>query len=314
MILVAGEALIDIVNNNANTTEFTAIMGGSAYNVACALGILETQPTFACPISTDSFGDLLLKGLEKHGVSVGLTPRVSAPTPLAIVNFTADNQPSYSFYRQGTADRAIDQFALKDAVAKKTKMLHITGFCLNEADDYTHWVKLVHAVKDNNGIISVDPNVRAGLITNEEEYRERIQSLMALAHVVKVSDEDLAYLYPNITPEDAKQELASRTQLAIITLGSQGAEAFWNEQRISVSSFGLSELVDTVGAGDCFSAAYLYGLHTLAITKPTEIADLSPDQLSSLLTFASAAAAINCGRKGCQPPSISEINVFLKKQ
>lgn len=312
MILVAGEALIDIVNNNANTTEFTAITGGSAYNVACALGILETQPTFACPISTDSFGDLLLKGLEKHGVSVGLTPRVSAPTPLAIVNFTADNQPCYSFYRQGTADRAIDQFALKDAVPKNTRMLHITGFCLNDADDYTHWMRLVHAVKDNNGIISVDPNVRAGLITDEENYRERIQSLMALAHVVKVSDEDLVYLYPNMTPEDAKQELASRTQLAIITLGSQGAEAFWNGQLISVSSFGLSELVDTVGAGDCFSAAYLYGLHNLGMKSPKEIADIVPDQLSSLLTFASAAAAINCGRKGCQPPTLNEIKLSLK--
>lgn len=308
MIVVAGEALVDMVAKDMRPPQpvLTAAPGGSAFNVACALGLLACQTGFICPLSQDSLGQLLCRRLEQCGVKALLQPAVSAATPLALVTVDHNNQAHYSFYREGTADRLIGDFALESALPKETTLLHITGFCLNEADDYQHWITLINAAKQQGAIISVDPNVRANLVSDPEDYRRRINDLINLADIVKVSDEDLLYLAEQQSIEDASQQLAARVKLAIITYGADGARAFYQQQSIAVPANSIDHLVDTIGAGDCFAAAYLYGVQQ-AIDATKDINTLKAKDLQKILKFAAQAAAINCTRQGCQPPTLAEL-------
>lgn len=310
MILIAGEALVDMVARDDDKQQFTGVPGGSAYNVACALGLLEAKALFACPISKDPLGDVLLNRLQKCGATPYFQQRVNAPTPLALVNVDENGQPSYSFYREGTADRALTQIDQQEWTTGHVNIMHITGFCLNEADDYSQWIKLVQGAKAQGAIISVDPNVRESLINDPNNYRKRIKALLAMAHIVKVSDEDLQYLYPEFTLPDGIKALQRLTLLSIITLGAKGADVYCDGRHVNVAARKLETIVDTVGAGDCFSAAYLYQLYRLKIFKPDQLTELSKEQLGHILLFASTAAAINCGRKGCQPPSAEEITNY----
>lgn len=310
MIIIAGEALVDMVAAKGEQQQFSGIPGGAAFNVACALGLLDAKPSFACPISTDNFGKMLLERMNTCKVTALLQPRVTAPTPLALVTVDNNSQPSYSFYREGTADRMLHQFNMQDVAPPTTTLLHISGFCLNEFKDFQEWMKLVNAAKANGAIISVDPNVRDSLISDPNAYRDRIKSLLAIADVVKVSDEDLQYLYPDITLDDAKAVLRTLTSLSIVTLGSKGADIHWDGKDVHVDAHKLDKIVDTVGAGDCFSAGYLYQLNHLGITQADHIASLTQEQVVTMVKFASTAAAINCGRKGCQPPTVTEINDY----
>ena len=307
MILIAGEALVDMVAKSDNKQEFAAIPGGSAFNVACALGLLGATTTFACPISKDTLGDVLMNTMQRCGVSPYLSQRTAAHTPLALVNVNELGQPSYAFYREGTADRMLEPLNLQKSL-DGIHIMHITGFCLNEATDYRQWLKLVKQAKAEGAIISVDPNVRESLISDPDDYRERIKALLAIADVVKVSDEDLHYLYPDITLAAAVEKLKQLVALAIITYGAKGAEAYCAGKKSFEAAQKVEQLVDTVGAGDCFSAAYIYQLYRLEIFKAEQLAQLTKEQLSKVLIFASTAAAINCGRKGCQPPTVDEVN------
>ena len=308
MILIAGEALVDMVASNKQ--QFTGVPGGSAYNVACALGLLDANVTFACPFSQDSLGSLLLDRLQHCGVSAFLPERVDAPTPLALVTVDENSQPTYSFYREGTADRLLAQLGEQTTAITSIKIMHITGFCLNDATDFIEWLGLVKAAKAQGAIISVDPNVRESLIDDPKEYRERIKSLLAIAHIVKVSDEDLLYLYPEDTLDAAVEALQQLTLLAIITLGSKGADIYWDGNSTHVDARVVDNIVDTVGAGDCFSAAYLYQLNQLQTFEPAQLTELTQTQIHDIVSFASTAAAINCGRKGCQPPTVKEIENY----
>jgi len=310
VIIIAGEALVDMVANQDKKQTFTGVPGGAAYNVACALGLLETQPGFVCPISNDKLGDLLLARMQECGAEYLLKQRVNAPTPLALVTVDDNSQPSYSFYRQGTADRMLHHYDMHKVAPTNTQIVHITGFCLNEADDYQQWLTLINAARAQGAIISVDPNVRESLISDPEDYRKRIKALLAIAHIVKLSDEDLQYLYPELSLADAQEKLQSLTLLSIITLGSKGAQIICDGRTLHIDARKIEHIVDTVGAGDCFSAAYLYQLQYFGITKPEQLTLLDKQQMIDMVTFASTAAAINCGRKGCQPPTVDEIKNY----
>ena len=307
MILIAGEALIDMVSDPAQASRFSAHPGGAAYNVACALGLLGAKPGFVCPISQDTLGNLLLERLAECDASAVLPHRVRAPTPLALVTVDENSQPSYSFYREGTADRALAEFAMDNVAPTATTMMHISGFCLNEANDYQHWLTLVKSILKQGALLSVDPNVRANLVTDKDDYLARIHQLMEMAHVVKVSDEDLLYLCPGKDLAKAKQALAAKVPLLIVTLGAKGAEALYQGETVTVPAQKVTKMADTVGSGDCFAGTYLYGLEQAGVTGAEDIHKLSTAQLHEILSLAAKAAAINCERHGCQPPTLAEL-------
>jgi len=307
MILVAGEALMDLVHSQEVMTKITAFPGGAGFNVACALGNLGAATSFAYPISNDKMGGVLLARLTKHGVRYALNSRTILPTPLALVSITDGGQADYRFYRQGTADSSLSNYNPQDMLTSEVTALHLTGFTLNDKENFDFWYRLAVNAKKNGCMVSLDPNVRPVLITNPTEYRERIWRLIDLADVVKVSDEDLAYLAPDTTLDKSSAVIANSSMLAIITLGESGCNVLHHGVTTHVDAVPVDNFVDSIGAGDCFSAGYLLKMAELGLFNAESLRGISKMQIKCIFSFAALNASINCSRKGCQPPAIEEL-------
>jgi len=307
MILVAGEALMDLVQSKEITTNINAFPGGAGFNVACALGNLGAAVSFAYPISNDKMGGVLLAQLTKHGVHYALNSRAILPTPLALVSITGEGQADYRFYRQGTADSGLSNYNPQDMLTSEVTALHLTGFTLNDKENFDFWYRLAVNAKKNGCMVSLDPNVRPVLITNPTEYRERIWHLIDLADVVKVSDEDLSYLAPDKTLDESSAVIANSSTLAVITLGESGCNVLHHGVTTHVDAAPVDNFVDTIGAGDCFSAGYLLKMAELGLFNAGSLRGISKMQIKSIFSFAALNASINCSRKGCQPPAIEEL-------
>ena len=304
MITVGGENLIDLVQitEDGGVQEFRALPGGSQYNCASALGRLGTRPHYITPISTDSLGELLADTLEESRVVV-TSERVDAPSSLAVVTLQ-DGQPSYQFYRDGTAERRISAESLGAVIPADTRVFQIGSLSLCDGDDADVWAKLFIELAQQGVACTLDPNVRPAFVTDPATYRSRLEGMIKVASLVKLSDEDLGWLYPDADPETKAVELAagSQAQLFVLTKGSQGASLITHSHRVEVEAAPVTVLQDTVGAGDTFMAALIYQfLQSPDFTSETVIRDVGH--------FAAKAAAINCERVGCNPPSLDEIRI-----
>ena len=304
MITVGGENLIDLVQmtEKNGVPEFKALPGGSQYNCASALGRLGTRPHYITPISTDSLGELLADTLEESGVVVA-SERVDAPSSLAVVTLQ-DGQPSYQFYRDGTAERRISAESLGAVIPADTRVFQIGSLSLCDGADAEVWAQLFTDLAQRGVACTLDPNVRPAFVTDPATYRSRLEGMIKVASLVKLSDEDLGWLYPDADPETKAVELAagSQAQLFVLTKGSQGASLITHSHRVEVEAAPVTVLQDTVGAGDTFMAALIYQfLQSPDFGSEAAIRDVG--------RFAAKAAAINCERVGCNPPSLDEIRI-----
>ena len=304
MITVGGENLIDLVQmtEKHGVPEFKALPGGSQYNCASALGRLGTRPHYITPISTDSLGELLADTLVESGVVVA-SERVDAPSSLAVVTLQ-DGQPSYQFYRDGTAERRVSAESLGAVIPADTLVFQIGSLSLCDGTDAEVWAQLFTDLAQRGVACTLDPNVRPAFVTDPATYRSRLEGMMKVASLVKLSDEDLGWLYPDADPETKAAELAagSQAQLFVLTKGSQGASLITRSHRVEVEAAPVSALKDTVGAGDTFMAALIYQfLQSPDFGSEAAIRDVG--------RFAAKAAAINCERVGCNPPSLDEIRI-----
>ena len=195
MFVVGGESLIDLVPVSAAPgAERQALPGGSPFNCAIALSKLGNATGFLCPISTDSFGDMLLTPLAAAGVELLLKQRVDAPTTKAIVTFNEKMQASYVIERG--ADRAFTADGLLAALPEGVKVLQIGGFAPIEPEDAAAWLAVAETAIAGGVVVTMDINVRPLLVKDEGGYRRHLSRLLDLAHVIKFSDEDHAWLEP----------------------------------------------------------------------------------------------------------------------
>lgn len=312
MFVVGGESLIDLVPVSGEPgAERKALAGGSPFNCAIALSKLGNDVGFLCPISQDEHGDLLLAPLAEAGVEVLLTERVAAPTTKAIVSFNDKMQASYVFERG--ADRDFSRSSLLSALPDTVELYQIGGFCPILASDAAIWSDVVKAAIGRGATISIDINVREKLVADAAGYRERLGHFLDLAHVIKLSEEDHEWLHPGLSIEAHVDALLDRPncELVVVTLGEQGSRAFTQQASASVSIFKPEVFGDTVGAGDSLMAGILTWLAEAQALKAGQMMDLSETQLSGMLRFGAVVAGINCGRKGCQPPSRAEVDAVL---
>ncbi|MDL5206425.1 PfkB family carbohydrate kinase [Streptomyces sp. ALI-76-A] len=227
------------------------------------------------------------------------------PTTLAAVHLREDGSAAYSFHANGTADRGLlpeHLAALPDGgTLPAGTALHLGSLGLLLEPLASTLDGLIRR-EAGRRLVSLDPNVRPGLVTDRATYLRRFAEWVALADVVKASDEDLAWLHPG-EPYEAVAErwLASGAGLVLITFGSRGAWAVGRDARVHVPAPSV-QVVDTVGAGDAFTAGVLAHLHHTGRLSREGVDHLGADKLARLLSYAVEIAADTCTRAGAQPP------------
>ncbi len=309
MIAVGGENLIDFVyaSDVDGLPSYVAHPGGSPFNVAMAAGRQDVDVTYMNPISSDRLGDLLAERLLSSNVKLGMA-RAEQPSSLAVVSLQ-DGIPSYGFYRDGTAERQITRATLDTALPQGTKIFHIGSGGLTGGVDAEIWEDFFNACKGAGIMVSLDPNVRPSLVEDETVYRARIKRMVANTDILKLSDEDLLWLYEGMDFAAAKAACLadSGAAISVFTRGGDGAEGVCGDTDIHVPAAPVGTLVDTVGAGDTFMASMLVWMIQNDINDRGQLAAIDEASVRAMLTRAGKAAAINCGRAGCNPPTMAEL-------
>lgn len=306
MILCCGEALIDLLPRTGANGEqlFQPFPGGSVFNVAVALGRLGAASGFFSGLSTDFFGATLREALQASGVDIGLVHMSDRPTTLAFVTLV-DGQARYAFFDEGSAGRMLTDNDLP-ALPVEIAALHFGSFSLAGEPCGSAYESLMQR-ESRDRVISLDPNVRPTLIRNRDGYIQRIDRLVEMADIVKLSNDDLDWLAPDALPQDfAAAWLRRGAKLVILTSGAEGAMAMTGRHSVSVPAVPV-KVADTIGAGDTFSAGVLARLDALDLLDKGKIGSLSEAQLTDTLTFAARAAAITASRPGADPPWLREL-------
>ncbi len=306
MIISCGEALIDMLPRSAQAGEplFAPVVGGAVFNTAKALGRLG-QPSgyFGC-LSDDAFGSLLRTALDEAGVSNALCSRSDLPTALAIVSLV-DGSASYSFHFSDTAGLSLQADALPDLPADVTG-LHFGGISL-VAEPCGSAYEALLLRESASRLISIDPNVRPGFVSDEVAYRARLDRMLAHSHIIKVSDEDLEWLYPDRKAEDvAAQWLSQSALLVVLTRGEAGAQVFSRNFNTAVAAVS-AQVVDTVGAGDTFVAGLWAGLLMAGVDSQAGLLAMPQPALETAVSYAQRAASISVSRAGADSPWLSEM-------
>ncbi|MFM1907108.1 MAG: 2-dehydro-3-deoxygluconokinase [Pseudomonadota bacterium] len=278
------------------------LMGGSPYNLARAAALRGANVSYINPFSTDRFGDQLEALLMADGAQ-SLSARSRLPTSLAVVQVT-NGQPSYGFYREGVADRdytPAEVIAMLQA-APSPGVLH-TGSLALIPPEHEKVLEVVSAAKAMGWTISVDVNLRPKLAADMNAYTQAVLAVAAQADWLKCSDEDWQTLgLGELRLADAQKAIdyfaAKGTQRIAITFGGDGA-ALSIDGQVATQGVPKVQVIDTVGAGDTF-----WG-NCLADWSMTPAG--AAERVVVTLTKSMLAAAINCSRAGCQPPSAAEL-------
>lgn len=307
MILCCGEALIDMLPRKTAGDEagFAPYPGGAVFNTAVALGRLGVPTGFFSGISTDLFGQRLDDMLRLNGIDTARVARSDRPTTLAFVTLT-DGHAEYAFYDENTAGRMLSPQDLPQDL-DGVEALFFGGISLAvEPCARTYEALCLASAPDH--LVMIDPNIRPGFIRDEAAYRTRIGAMMAVADVVKLSDEDLHWLEGagEIGPL-ARGVLDRGPRIVLITRGAQGVTAYHAGGEIHAPSRRV-DVVDTVGAGDTFNAGFLAGLADQgALAKEALANGLADEVLMAALTLGTRAAAVTVARAGANPPRRDEL-------
>ena len=306
MIISCGEALIDFLPRTGadGSAIFQPAAGGSPYNVAVAMARLGATTGFFGGLSTDFFGDMLRQRLSESGVDLSFAATVQRPTTLAFVTLE-DGNARYAFFDENSAGRMLTEADLP-AFPKTVAALHFGSFSL-AAEPCGSALEALMKREQKDRVISLDPNIRASLVRNRDGYLARLDRLVAMADIARLSDEDLAWIAPDASFETiARRWLDRGARLVILTRGAAGATAITAHHAVSVPGI-AAKVVDTVGAGDTFTAAILARLDALALLTKPAIAKLDRERITDILSFAIKAAAVTVSRAGADPPWLKEI-------
>jgi fructokinase len=295
--VVGGEALVDLVPGE--TDALTAHPGGGPYNTARTIGRLEQPVAYLGRISTDRFGTRLRDELAADGVSLEAVVETDDPTTLALVEIDAAGGASYRFYADGTSVPGLTTAVLPRAPS----MLHVGSLGLVFEPTAATLEALVEA-RSGTALVAIDLNCRPLAIDDPESYRARIDRMLAHGHLLKASDDDLAYLEPEREPVEAARALLARgPRVALVTRGAQGSIVVTKDAEIAVPAVRV-EVVDTIGAGDAFGGGFLawWRRRNLGVDDLARI-----ETVLEATRFASLVAARTCERAGAVPPRPAEI-------
>lgn len=296
MIVVVGEALVDLVV--APSGDVTAALGGAPFNTARAAARLGADVSFVGALSTDRFGRALAAALGDDGVDSSRAPRVEAPTTLAVAELDHGGAATYRFYVEATSATRLDARPDLDGADAV-----FTGGLALILEPMASVVEAALATRPD-AVVMIDANCRPSLVADRDEYRVRVERVVANADIVKASDDDLAYLYPGADPADAASRLLGiGASVVLVTRGGDGVDVVMSEASHIVAVEPV-DVVDTVGAGDSFDGALLAWLAARDACTPGA---LSLHTMVAAVAAANAAAGIACTRRGADPPTLADV-------
>lgn len=302
MIATLGEALVDMIEQPDG--RFQACLGGSVFNSAIGLARQGVPTAYLNPLSTDKFGARFAALLAASDVLPAAPMPSARPTSLAIVSIDANGAPTYAFHRERVADRDVSAASLIDSFPLQMKLLHTGGLAL-VPEDGDKLLPALKAAAASGALISIDANLRPLVADDLPRYLGAVTQALKLAHIVKVSDEDLAHL--GLDAADLEQVAnalfhESSVQLIAVTRGGQAAALMSRVHRIEQPTPAGLALVDTVGAGDCFQAGLIACLYKAgALSGAAALQELDEETLRGALRHAICAASVNVTRAGCDP-------------
>lgn len=306
MILCCGEALIDMLPRETveGTTAFLPFAGGSVFNTAIALGRLGVPTGFFSGISSDFFGDVLRDTLARSNVDYSFAAISDRPTTLAFVRLV-DGQARYAFYDENTAGRMLSESDMPYVDESIDALLFGCISLISEPCGSVY--EALMAREAPKRVTFLDPNIRAGFITDREKHLARMKRMIALADIVKLSDEDLDWFGEKGSHDEIAAEwLKLGPKLVVITKGARGADAYSAHATVRVPGVNV-DVVDTVGAGDTVNAGILASLHAQGLLTKDAVANLNEDQIHSAVALGVRAAAVTVSRAGANPPWASEM-------
>ena len=308
MILCCGEALIDMIPISGvdGQDAFAPLTGGAILNTSIALGRLEVPVGLLSGISNDLFGAQLVEQLHASQVSTDLLIRSDRPTTLAFVKLT-DGHAQYTFYDENSAGSGFDTSDLPEVPAD-VSTIYAGGISLCAEPAASAYAAL-YLREAPHRVTMLDPNIRLSFISDEPAYRARLDRMITVSDVVKVSDEDLDWIVPSDGSLEAKVDALHQmgAKLVILTKGSAGASAWFAGNTPVDVAVPKVTVVDTVGAGDTFNAGFLAKLAQMDCLSKETVANLSDEQIAAALQYAVRVAAVTVSRKGANPPTLSEL-------
>ena len=300
MIVVCGEALIDRIPPPRGTDT----PGGGPFTTARALARLGVPAQFLGHLSRDAFGDQLRDLLAADGADLAMTSFGPEPTTLAIAEVNAEGHAAYRFMSDGTAAPNLTSQMVPPSFGPDVKALHVGTLGLVFEPIATTIAALVDR-EHSNRLIMVDPNIRPTVVNGTAGYRARLDRIIAQSTIVKASDADVAWLFPELDRVAAARALLARgPRLVVVTLGLEGALGVCADAEVRVTAPAV-KVVDTIGAGDAFGAAVLAWLADHG--RLSRDLRLARDELRAALEFACLVASITCTRAGADPPWRNEL-------
>jgi fructokinase len=306
MIVVSGEALMDVfaAGSTPAGVMLDARIGGSPLNVATGLARLAQPVAFFGAVSQGFLGDRLMQALQAEGIDTVCTVRLDAPTTLSLVGLDAQGVPNYAFYGNGAADRCLPLDAL--AQVPPALAYHFGSYAM-VVEPVAATQRALVAREWQRSVVAYDPNIRLNVEPDISRWRDTLQWMLPRTALLKVSDEDLALLYPGADPAGlAAHWLESGVKLVVVTRGAQGAWGWTATAHVATPPVRVA-VVDTVGAGDTFQAALLATLAERGLLTREALDGLSAETLQQVLGFAAQAAALTCSRRGADLPRRAEL-------
>ena len=307
MIICCGEALIDMLPRRSTLDEpaFSPYSGGAVFNTAIALGRLGTPVEFFSGLSSDLFGEQLRATLAGSRVGSRYAHISNRSTTLAFVRLV-DGQASYLFYDEGTAGRMLSEADLPDFEGNVDALI-FGAISLIPEPCGSAYEALMRREADRR-VTMLDPNIRPAFIPDRDRHLARIGRMIAMADILKLSDEDVTWFGEAGETDDVISHWLDRgPKFIVVTQGSKGAVGYTKNHKVTVTPKPVT-VVDTVGAGDTFNAGILASLHDQGLLSKERLAALTETEMNAALTLGAAAAAVTVSRAGANPPWRRELD------
>lgn len=307
MIICCGEALIDMIPSKLenNETAYIPKVGGAVVNTAICLGRLGADVSFLGSVSNDLFGELISDELKNSKVDTSLCINTTFNTTLAFANIK-NGTTTYSFFDENSSNKNIklDDVSLKE---NEVDTLYVGGISLMSEPNGKEIENFISR-ESKKTIVFFDPNIRPAFIENRLIYMQRFENILSQSDIIKISDEDLEWIYPDLSIEEVfKKWQEIGLSIIVLTKGSEGAiiktkshEVFSRGKKV--------EVVDTIGAGDIFNGALLFSLSKKNNFTKKDLEIMDEISLEESLKFANKIAGISVGRIGANPPFFNELD------